>query len=146
MNWEAIGAIAGLIGVGLVIVSLLYVGIQVRQSNKTSRAATELETAQMYTEFLARTAHSQDMADIWDTGHANPDHLTATQKRRFIWIISEYFSIAELFYQQRDLNYLSQESRAAQEATVAGMRQNPIFGQLVDHWSYPAYAVIQSND
>ncbi len=101
MNWEAIGAVAGLIGVGLVIVSLIYVGIQMRQSNKTARAATELETARMYTEFLARTAHSEDMADIWDTGHANPDDLTATQKRRFIWIISEYFSIAELFYEQK---------------------------------------------
>jgi hypothetical protein len=33
MNWDAIGAIAGIIGVGLVIISLVYVGVQIGQSN-----------------------------------------------------------------------------------------------------------------
>jgi hypothetical protein len=38
MNWEAIGAIASIIGVGLVVVSLFYVGIQIKQNNKDARS------------------------------------------------------------------------------------------------------------
>ena len=38
MNWEAVGAIAGIIGVGLVVVSLIYVGIQINQNNKNARS------------------------------------------------------------------------------------------------------------
>lgn len=44
MNWEAIGAIAEVIGVVAVVVSLLYVGYQVRQNTIQLRQDNLLET------------------------------------------------------------------------------------------------------
>jgi hypothetical protein len=47
MNWEAIGAIAELLGALGVIGSLIYVGNQVRTSNVASSVAAKLSAAQM---------------------------------------------------------------------------------------------------
>ena len=40
MSWDALGAIAELVGATAVIASLLYLGVQIRASNKQSRAQT----------------------------------------------------------------------------------------------------------
>ena len=38
MNWEAIGAVAEVIGVAAILLSLIYVSVQIRQSNKIAQA------------------------------------------------------------------------------------------------------------
>jgi len=43
MNWDAIGSIAEYIGAIGVILSLVYVGRELRQSNKMARSATRQE-------------------------------------------------------------------------------------------------------
>jgi len=82
-------------GVILIIVSLIYLAIQIRQNTSTIKAATELETGRMWSELHARVANSPDMADIWDKGLTEPDSLSATEKRRFIWFVAEYFFVVE---------------------------------------------------
>ena len=72
VNWEAFSAIAEWIGVVLIVISLAYVAVQIRQNTKTVRAATELDTGRQWSEFHARVAHSRDMADIWDKALAKP--------------------------------------------------------------------------
>ena len=54
MNWEAAAAIAEWIGVIAVVASLVYVALQLRQNTHTVKAATELETGRMWSEFHAR--------------------------------------------------------------------------------------------
>ena len=130
MNWEAATAIAEWIGVIAVVVSLGYVALQVRQNTYTVKAATELETGRMWSEFHSRAAHSPDMVDIWDTGLTNPDDLTPTQKRRFIWFVAEYFYLVENLYRQRELGFLSDETWSQHEMAVAGLLLHP----LLDTW------------
>ena len=38
MNWDAIGAIAELLGAAGVVASLIYLGVQIRQNTRTERA------------------------------------------------------------------------------------------------------------
>ena len=90
MNWEAVSAVAEWLGVILVVVSLGYVAFQIRQNTNTVRASTELETGRQWSEFHARIAHSEDMADIWDKGLTNAGDLTVGEKRKFIWLVAEY--------------------------------------------------------
>lgn len=45
MNWDAIGAIGDLVGGVAVIVSLVYVGLQMRQGNKISKSESLRELA-----------------------------------------------------------------------------------------------------
>ena len=130
MNWEAASALAEWIGVALIIVSLIYVALQIRQNTKTIQSATELETGRMWSDLHARVAHSPDMVDIWDKGHTDPDALSPTEKRRFIWFVAEYFFVVENLYRQRKLGFLSLQTWSQHEAAIAGLLLNP----LLDRW------------
>jgi len=120
---EFIGGIA-------VIFSLIYLAFQIRQNTKTVRAATELDTGRQWSEFHARVAHSIDMADIWEKALGNPEDLTVTEKRRFFWLLAEYFSLVESLFRQRQLGFLGQDSWILQRNTVAGLLLHPI----VESW------------
>ena len=120
---EFIGGIA-------VIFSLIYLAFQIRQNTKTVRAATELDTGRQWSEFHARVAHSRDMADIWEKALGNPEDLTVTEKRRFFWLLAEYFSIVESLFRQRHLGFLVQDSWILQRNTVVGLLLHPI----VESW------------
>ena len=129
MNIQDLGAIGELVAAIATVATLAYLAVQIRQNTKTVTASTELETGKMWTEFLARTAHNPDMADIWDKGHSDQEALTPNEKRKFIWQISEYFSIVENHFRQRDLNFLSHETWLQHGAAVAGMLANPLIAR-----------------
>lgn len=126
MNWEAASAIAEWFGVILVVVSLGYVAIQIRQNTRTVRAATELDTGRQWSEFHARVAHSRDMADIWDKGLTDPADLTANEKRKFVWLVAEYLFLVESLYRQRQLGFLGHDSWNQHQSAVAGLLLHPV--------------------
>ena len=126
MNWEAISAIAEVIGVILVIVSLIYLAVQIRQNTLSVRAQTELDTGRQWSELHSRVAHSPDMVDIWDKGLTTPDDLTPNEKRRFVWFVAEYFFLVENLYRQRQLGFISQDTWSQHESAVAGLLRHPV--------------------
>ena len=48
MNWDAIGAIGEIVGAAAVVVTLIYVAVQVRQNTKSMDESLELALAQAY--------------------------------------------------------------------------------------------------
>jgi len=61
MDWNAIGAIGETIGAAAVVVSLLYLAVQIREQNKQARpeaecryAFTEIDTASAVKNFFSR--------------------------------------------------------------------------------------------
>ena len=126
MNWDAASAIAEWLGLVFIVVSLGYVAFQIRQNTNTVRAATELETGRQWSEFHARIAHSQDMADIWDKGLTSAENLTAQEKRKFIWLVAEYLFLVESLYRQRQLGFLGHDSWTQHQGAVAGLLLHPV--------------------
>ena len=120
MNWDAVSAAADWVGVVLVVFSLAYVALQIRQNTKSVRAATELDTGRQWSEFHARVAHSSDMADIWDRGLTNTEELSPSEKRKFIWLVAEYLFLVESLYRQRQLGFLGHDSWEQHQRAVAG--------------------------
>ncbi len=92
MNWEAVGAIAGLIGVGLVIVSLLYVGIQVRQSNKDARSQSRQALIDTFATLGWEMSLHPEMLEIVAAGIVNWSSLSNMDKTRFDNIMGRYLS------------------------------------------------------
>ena len=95
MNWDALGAIAEVLGAIGVIATLGYLALQIRQNTAAQSAATELEKSSAYSRFHSNIARSETLADIWEKGFEDEASLTPHEKRRFIWIIADYFLSAE---------------------------------------------------
>ena len=80
MNWEAIGAIGELIGAIAVVITLVFLALQVRQSNYTMGESNRLERAaaidrhaDSISRWRGRLMENADLATIWLTAYNDGD-------------------------------------------------------------------------
>ena len=83
MNWEAISALADVIGVLLIVISLIYLGIQVRQSNQMALAESERELLDHWRQAVAGISKDDRTTDIFLRGLNDFDSLSNLEKMRF---------------------------------------------------------------
>ncbi len=82
MNWEGIAAIGEFVSAGAVVASLIYVGVQIRQSVRISRAEAQRASSDQYTKLSLRRSDSPELRSLWTramTG-ARLGDLTADEK------------------------------------------------------------------
>ena len=130
MNWEAIGAIGELLGAAGVIATLGYLAIQIRQNTRTQSAASEQAKSPSFSGFHSYVAQSETLAHIWEKGFADETALTPDEKRRFVWMIADYFLATEGIFNQYSLGFVSADSWSQHERAIMGALNNP----LVKRW------------
>ena len=81
MNWQAVSAIAEVVGVIAVVVSLIYLAIQIRQNTKVSRAATRQAIAESTEKLGDDLINNSDMAAIF-VRHLSGGALSPAEKLR----------------------------------------------------------------
>ncbi len=82
MNWEAVGAIAEILGAIGVILSLAYLSVQIRSNTKQLRFSANQSVA----ESLDRAAdpiYTEPCLSIWQKGHNSIDDLTEAERMVF---------------------------------------------------------------
>ena len=67
MSWEAIGAIGETVGALAVVVSLVYLAMQIRNQNQEARAATMQQVLQSNADAISQL-QNPDLAEIWIKG------------------------------------------------------------------------------
>ena len=95
MNWEALGAIGELAGAGGVIISLLYLGLQINRQNIESRFTAVQELVKDSNIFFGAAAENREVAEIWVKGIENFDTLDQVDKARFLADVSRTFRFTE---------------------------------------------------
>jgi len=100
MTWEELGAIGDLVGGIAVIISLVYVGLQIRQSANASRAATSQAFAKQYSDVNQMIADPA-IARIFAKGLDGMAALTVDEQASFAAILSSISRTLESFYFQR---------------------------------------------
>ena len=81
MNWEAISAIAEVLGVIAIVVSLIYVAVQIRQNTKVARAATRQAIADSTENLGSDLLTNGEMAEIF-VKHMSGEELSAVESLR----------------------------------------------------------------
>ena len=87
MNWEAIGAISEVIAAIAVVVTLAYLALQVRQSNRTTKAAAVSASHLSLRENRHAILASAELSSLFATGVENPTVLSGLDSQRFIWMM-----------------------------------------------------------
>ena len=97
MNWEAIGAIGEIVGAFAVVLSLVYLGTQIRTQNKESRLASMHQTVEAQREsmrILLEPQVTEDyLAALEDYEQASP-----TQRFRFTMAVMIIFKATQDAY------------------------------------------------
>ncbi len=129
MNWDAIGAIAELVGAAGVILSLVYLAAQIRQNTRSTNASAFHALNSSLTQMSATIASNRGTARLFRVGLTEFETLDADEVIQFFNILNFNFRHLESAYVQyrqgmRDeKNWLSWQSDVVAYAASPSVRQ-----------------------
>ena len=108
INWDALGAIAELLGASAVFITLLFLATQVRQSNRVASENTRILKAEMkhrsndsITRWCETLISNPELNRIWDDGR-QLSQLTDIEKATFFRMARNYFGLHMTSYYDFD--------------------------------------------
>lgn len=103
MDWDAIGAIGEVAGAAGVILSLLYLAVQIRSNTKATRRQNAHNHYAAAREMWGQIASNNDIASMWRRGLIEPENLDPDERVRFMLLMHAGASVAEEdFYARRE--------------------------------------------
>ena len=103
MNWDVVSAVAEVIGAIAIVVSLIYVGIQVNDGTRAARSATASDAASVMQAWYLEVGSDPQKSTAFLNGMASPDALTREEFYQFTMMLHAGFLAFQNAY------YLSQE-------------------------------------
>lgn len=125
MNWDALGAIAELLGALGVIVTLGYLALQIRQNTAVVRTSSFQELMKGISNFTASISQNAEVADIYLRGLASYDDLSEIEKIRFHTLMTEPFTNAQLSYQLHKRGLIDVQLYAGYLSSFSGLLHSP---------------------
>ncbi|MGR8949234.1 MAG: hypothetical protein ACU84Q_14385 [Gammaproteobacteria bacterium] len=109
MNWDAIGAIGSILGAGGVIVSLIYLAVQIRNQNRESQLSAANELAAQWSAAMSDVATNAELAKILQVGLERVEDLEPHQYMQFTAHLNRIFRDVESMYAQYRAGRLNEE-------------------------------------
>ena len=121
MNWDAVGAIAELLGAAGVIATLLYLAKQIGQNSMMMRATIKQEQASAVQQAISLWV---DHPDLW-MKIVNNQELTEQEDVQAGWLLRAGFRGFESHSHQAELGLLDEKEWAAIKSTIQSFCQYP---------------------
>ena len=99
MNWDAMGAIAEVLGAIGVIGTLMYLAVELRKSTTATRQQSYHSIVTRRTEIFDGIVRDRKLMDIWMTGFSGGD-LDELDSNRFFYQTTNYMSHFQDVYMQ----------------------------------------------
>ena len=126
INWDAVTAIGQAVGALGVIISLIYVGLQVRADARARRAQTTHDQAAAYTTLLMQTSTDPEVADLIARGSRDLGELTGDNElTRFSAIMAAHFRTFEDAFIQHRMGHLDDRVWVGFETPISFNLRNP---------------------
>jgi hypothetical protein len=124
MTLFEIAAIGELAAAMAVVATLVFLTLQLRMNNNTTRGEMELEAARMFTEWHARVSASAVKRNLWNRGSTN-EELSREEASEYIWMMAELIFFVEGVFRQYQRGLISDGSfRPLLETIVVAKRDN----------------------
>ncbi len=98
LQWEALAAIAELLGAVAVVASLLYLAIQVRQNTRQARLAAQQATVHELGHALRAQAQDREWATLLSRALNGLDDLDTVERVQFLSHVGSIFRLYESAY------------------------------------------------
>jgi len=108
MDWGTLGSIGEFVGGFAVVVSLIYVGFQIRQSSNATRAASQIAIKQLSTQITNQLV-APEMARIYLQGLKDSASLSPEDRVRFHSLVLSLFGAYEAGYFQSYFGTIAEE-------------------------------------
>jgi len=99
VNLESFAYLAEIVGAIAVVVSLIYLAVQVRQSNRAQSTENYARALERFAQFQANLTHNAEFAIIFSKGVEDLRSLEPWQRLRVVWSMHETFDCFEFLFQ-----------------------------------------------
>ncbi len=100
MNWDALGAIAELLGAVAVLMTLIYLALQIRQNTKAVKSAALDSAIESVNSARLTLADNAELSELFLRGSTNPNSLTDLDELRFRVLLQTFMWSAWNVYSQ----------------------------------------------
>ena len=103
LTLEQASYLAEIFGVIAVVISLIYLSLQVKQNTRSMRIQTVHDLSSQFKEAQASIAHDKDLADVYHRGVFNYDQLEPLEQLRFNLLVTSIVRVLdELLFQRSE--------------------------------------------
>ena len=125
MTIENISNIAQALAAVATVVSLLFVGVQIRQNTRATRAAAGHNVSNSLNELNLMFAANADISKIWIVGMNDRKALSLEEKWRFDSVMRAYMHVCETTFVQAELGSGDDSIRLAEEEGIKTVMASP---------------------
>ena len=137
MNWEAIGALSEFVGAVAVVITLVYLAIQIRQNTRAIRLDTGHDITEEYRDIFALMAENKELAELVHRAAHDPDSISGTDKVQYYALNSNFIRALENAYFQHNENALDRKQWSGMRRMLKDYAQLPAFREYWPnrkHW------------
>lgn len=98
MNWEAISAVSQFVGSVAVVLSVLYLGIQVHRSTRVAKLAAQDAAATALRDVTKTFSENAELSHIWRLGLEDLGSLSADDQARFFHAAHQFLKAIETIH------------------------------------------------
>lgn len=131
MNWEAIGAVAELVGAIGVIASLAYLASQIRQNTNAMRGTAHESSVSRNTAFTIAVGTSAQVSEVLTRGHRAYESLTNAERAQYAHLMGAMLLGAETTFHQHKRGNLEEE---IWERSIQTILYYAVFSGFRTHW------------
>lgn len=91
MNWQAVSALSEIISAIAVIVTLIYLAIQIRESAKASRSTAVTDATSAVQAWYQELGSNPEAAKLFLKGMSQPDALSNEDQFQFLMLVHSVF-------------------------------------------------------
>ena len=106
MNWDAIGALSELIGAIAVVVTLIYLAIQIQQNTRAIRLDTGHDISEEFRSMFALIAEHKELAELVHKAAHDAASISGAEKVQYYGLNSNFMRALENAYIQWTENAL----------------------------------------
>ena len=128
-DWESVAEIIGAIAI---VVSLIYVGVQVRDSTLAVRSATATETSASMSALYHSIGTNSQATQVFMDGLTDPTSLSREETTQFIYMIHGLMLQYQVAFYVSEQGTLDVEMRESLVNTILGITRQPGF---LKYWS-----------
>ena len=125
MNWDAIGASAEMLAATGVIISLVYLSLQMRHNTVAIRRTNARQTTSDNNGALRSIAENEDLAAIFVRGLASLEDLNPVERYRFDLALSQWLLNVEQTFADYEDGILPDSTLVVYKNTVPGFLNTP---------------------
>ena len=127
MNWDAIGAVGEVVGAAAVVVTLIYLSLQVKSAHRDTQTSNFHRIADSFNDLNRMIAADPNLATLFNKGMIEFESLDDTERTQFSMLAVTACRVYDSLYYQIQRGVGDEELWSAEVTTLKGFCGLPGF-------------------